>query len=89
LACSFGGEARFQPVGEAALPFARGAEHEPKMARTAVEEMTIGLPGEADAAVRLDVLLRREPIGGAAATRAAAAAATGSSVASVESAQAP
>src|ERR1041385_7129868 len=52
--------APFQRGDEPILPVWRAANRCRQQFGPAIVEMTVGLPGEADAAMRLDVLLRRE-----------------------------
>src|SRR5262249_30216604 len=53
----------FQPGHQLVLPGQWAAERQGQHAGAAVVELGVGLPGEADAAMSLDVLLRGEVVG--------------------------
>src|SRR6266436_6514201 len=55
--------ARFEARDQEILPAARAPEGEPEERGAAVVEVAVELPGEAHAAVGLDVLLGGEPVG--------------------------
>src|SRR5688572_14490996 len=51
-----------QSIDQAVAPLARGTEREREQLGTAIEEMAVVLPGEADAAVHLDAVLAGEVV---------------------------